>query len=295
MKKVLPRTLQPYLKTGLSAYLLLMTVTLSFLGILLGLIYYHESLILKKTAISLLPQLQSGYLKVFAALVFASGLIAWWLVLTGESRRVAQEESNRQTGLLLREIELHRQTDAELQQARQIAEQANQAKSRYITGISHELRTPLNSILGYAQLLENDKNIPENRQQSIKVIRRSGEHLLSLIDGTLDIARIEGGKLFFDMKPLNFPAFIKQIVSMFELQAHNKGLFFQYQSIGDLPLTVRADQKRLTQILVNILGNAIKFTKTGGISMRVQYAREMAQIEIEDTGPGIDPVEYENI
>ncbi|MEQ1600665.1 MAG: ATP-binding protein [Methylophilaceae bacterium] len=295
IKKVLPKSLQPYLKNGLSTYLLLMGVTLSFLGILLGLIYYHESLILKKTASSLLPLLQSGYLKVFAALVFASGLIAWWLVLTGESRRVAQEESNRQTGLLLREIELHRQTDAELQQARQLAEQANQAKSRYITGISHELRTPLNSILGYAQLLENDNSIPQNRQQSIKVIRRSGEHLLSLIDGTLDIARIEGGKLYFEMKPLKFPEFIKQIVSMFELQAHNKGLFFNYQAIGDLPATVRADQKRLTQILINILGNAVKFTKTGGITMRVQYAREMALIEIEDTGAGIQPSEQEKI
>ncbi|MEZ0318215.1 MAG: cytosine permease, partial [Methylophilaceae bacterium] len=110
LKRFLPQTLWPYLKSGLSTYLLLMGFTLSFLGVLLGLIYFHESLILEKTAASLLPQLRLGYLKVFAALVFASGLIAWWLVLTGESRRVAQEESNRQTGLLLREIELHRQT-----------------------------------------------------------------------------------------------------------------------------------------------------------------------------------------
>jgi signal transduction histidine kinase len=107
-----------------------------------------------------------NYFKVFLALVFASGIVAWWLVLTTESRRVAQEESNRQTGLLLREIELHGQTDAELQLARYLAEQANNAKSRYITGISHELRTPLNSILGYAQLLDNDKNIPKNNQKT---------------------------------------------------------------------------------------------------------------------------------
>jgi signal transduction histidine kinase/DNA-binding NarL/FixJ family response regulator len=295
LKKLLPKPLWPYLKSGLSMYLLMMGFILLFIATLIGLIYYHEVLTTKDNAAILLPQLRAGYLKVFAALAFASGIIAWWLVLTGESRRVAQEESNRQTGLLLREIELHRQTDAELQLSRQIADQANNAKSRYITGISHELRTPLNSILGYAQLLDNDEKIPENRKQAIRVIRRSGEHLLSLIEGTLDIARIESGKLTFDIKPLKFPEFIQQIVSMFELQARNKGLDFKFELRGTLPKYVRADQKRLTQILINILGNAVKFTHKGGIVFRIQYAREIAQIEIEDTGPGIKQSETEKI
>ena len=176
-----------------------------------------------------------------------------------------------------------------------MAEQANNAKSRYITGISHELRTPLNSILGYAQLLDNDTTIPANRKHAIRVVRRSGEHLLSLIEGTLDIARIESGKLTFDMKPLRFSEFISQIVSMFELQARNKGLDFKYEVSGELPKVVRADQKRLTQILINILGNAVKFTKHGGIVFRIQYAREIAHIEIADTGPGIKRSEYEKI
>jgi CheY-like chemotaxis protein/nitrogen-specific signal transduction histidine kinase len=215
--------------------------------------------------------------------------------LTTESRRVAQEESNRQTGLLMREIALHKQTDAELQLARYLADQANQAKSRYITGISHELRTPLNSILGYAQLLDNDKTIPNNRKQAIRVIRRSGEHLLSLIEGTLDIARIESGKLTFENKLVNFPEFINQIVSMFELQARNKGLEFRFEIQGELPAVVKTDQKRLTQILINILGNALKFTKSGAIIFRVKYARELAHIEIEDTGPGIAESEYYKI
>lgn len=295
LKRLMPKSLWPYLSNGLSAYLLLMGVTLCFLGSLLGLVYYHESLILNQSASSLLPQLRSGYIKIFAALVFASGIIAWWLVLTSESRRVAQEESNRQTGLLQREIELHRQTDAALQQARQVADQANQAKSRYITGISHELRTPLNSILGYAQLLDNDASIPDSRQKAIRVIRRSGEHLLSLIEGTLDIARIEGGKLAFDMKPLWFPEYIRQIVSMFELQARNKGITFNYVVAGELPSVVKADQKRLSQILINILGNAVKFTQRGGVSFRLQYAREFALIEIEDSGPGIMAEEVDHI
>jgi signal transduction histidine kinase/CheY-like chemotaxis protein/purine-cytosine permease-like protein len=295
LRVITPQAFWPYLSNGLSAYLLLMAVILCFLASLLSLIYYHQSLTLALTAPDLLSHLRLAYLKVFAALVLVSGVIAWWLVLTSKSRLVAQEESNRQTGLLQREIELHRQTDAELQQARQIADQANQAKSRYITGISHELRTPLNSILGYAQLLDNDPSIPDSRQQAIRVIRRSGEHLLSLIEGTLDIARIEGGKLTFDIKPLRMPEYIRQIVSMFELQARNKGLNFVYTATGDLPSLVRADQKRLSQVLINILGNAVKFTETGGIIFRLKYAREFALIEVEDTGPGILASEMERI
>lgn len=294
-ERIMPKFLWPYLKGGIGHYLLLMLVALAFFAAVLGIIYYHETTVFMVQSPEVLSQLRSGYIKVFLALVFVSGIVAWWLVLTSESRRVAQEESNRQTGLLLREIELHKQTDAELQSARQVAEQANQAKSRYITGISHELRTPLNSILGYAQLLDSDQSFPEKRKPAIQVIRRSGEHLLSLIEGTLDIARIESGKLAFDIKPLQFREFIRQIVSMFELQAKNKGLAFHYLVTGELPKWVRADQKRLTQILVNILGNALKFTKEGHIAFRIQYAREIALIEIEDTGPGIKTAEFEKI
>jgi signal transduction histidine kinase len=100
-----------------------------------------------------------AFLKGYAALLLLSGLVVWWLVLTHKSRQVAQEESNRQTHLLMREIESHRRTDEQLQRAKQAAELANQAKSRYITAISHELRTPLNSILGYAQILDGDETI----------------------------------------------------------------------------------------------------------------------------------------
>src|SRR5205085_6043487 len=106
-----------------------------------------------------------------------------------------------QAHALRHEIESHRRTDEALQQAKRIAELANQAKSRYISSISHELRTPLNSIIGYAQLLGEDDSVPAHRRQAVDVIRRGGDHLLSLIEGTLDIARIEGGKLRLDCKP----------------------------------------------------------------------------------------------
>jgi signal transduction histidine kinase/CheY-like chemotaxis protein len=295
MKRLLPASMWPYMTSGLAHYLLLMMVTVLFLGTLLGLLYVHEQNVLGAAGAALLPALRVAYLKVFGGLLLASGIVAWWLVLTSKSRHVAQEESNRQTSLLMREIELHGRTDAALQKAKKAADHANQAKSRYIAGISHEIRTPLNSILGYAQLLDNDPTIPNHRQQAIRVIRGSGEHLLSLIEGTLDIARIEGGKFSFDMRELDFHEFIDQLVRMFEQQATGKGLTFRYEPAIALPHIVRADRKRLGQILINILGNAVKFTQRGTITLRVKHARDLATFEIEDTGAGILPDEIERI
>ncbi len=162
-------------------------------------------------------------------MILVSGIVAWWLVLTHKSRQVAQEESNRQTHLLMREIDSHKRTDEQLQRAKQVADQANQAKSRYITAISHELRTPLNSILGYAQILDGDPAIPTHRQQAIKVIRRSGDHLLSLIEGTLDIARIEGGKLTLETRAIDFIELVQQLVRMFELRPAQQASSFELQ------------------------------------------------------------------
>jgi len=275
MHWLLPKSAWPYLVSGLGYYMLLMTLTLLFLSGLLGLLYLHEAASLAQSGQEqLLAPLRLAFLKIFGALLLVSAIVAWWLVLNREGRRVAQEEA---------------------QQARKMADQANQAKSRYIAGISHEIRTPLNSILGYAQLLENDPAMPPHRQQAIRVIRGSGEHLLSLIEGTLDIARIEGGRLSVDLRPLEFPTFIAQLVQMFEQQAASKGLAFRYEVQGSLPAVVRADRKRLGQILINILGNAVKFTSQGSIVFRLRYQRDMAHFEVEDSGPGILEHELERI
>ncbi len=295
LRRVLPRPVWPYLDTGLGHYLLVMALVVPFLALLLGLLYFHELQALGAAGAALAPALRLAFLKAFAALVLVAGIVAWWLVLTHKSRQVAQEESNRQTHLLMQEIESHRRTDEQLQKAKRSAELANQAKSRYITAISHELRTPLNSILGYAQILDGDGSIPPHRRQAVHIIRKSGDHLLSLIERTLDIARIEGGKLTLEIRALAFPEFLRQIVDMFELQARNKRLEFLYQPEGALPAVVRADERRLRQILINILGNAVKFTARGRIALRVRYQREMAIFEIEDTGQGIAPAEVERI
>ncbi|MES2534127.1 MAG: ATP-binding protein, partial [Pseudomonadota bacterium] len=172
---------------------------------------------------------------------------------------------------------------------------ANQAKSRYISAISHELRTPLNSILGYAQLMGEDAAVPPHRQQAVAVIRRGGEHLLSLIEGTLDIAHIEAGKLTLHARPMHFADAMRELADMFELQAAEKGLAFHFEPTGDLPEAVRADEKRVRQILINLLGNAIKFTASGSVTLRLRYAREFAALEIEDTGPGMSAQEIDRI
>jgi signal transduction histidine kinase/CheY-like chemotaxis protein len=239
--------------------------------------------------------LRAGFLQVYAVLLLIAGTVAWWLVLAHKSREVAQEESNRQTHLLMQEIDSHRKTDEALQQARRVAEQANQAKSRYISTISHELRTPLNSILGYAQLLQEDADLPPHRAQAIRVIHRGGEHLLSLIEGTLDIARIESGKLALDVKPLAFANAMQEMASLFELQAAAKGLRFVFEPQGSLPAAVRADEKRLRQILINLLGNAVKFTRVGQVRLVVRHERQMAHFEVHDTGPGMSAAELDKV
>ncbi|RTL49820.1 MAG: response regulator [Rhodocyclaceae bacterium] len=295
LAQLLPKQVLPLLDTGLGHYLLLMSAVVPGLCLLLGLLYYQELISLRPDQQVLVPHLQQTFVKAFSALLLVSGIAGWWLVLTHKSRQVAQEESNRQTHLLMHEIESHRRTDEALQKAKHSADLANQAKSRYITAISHELRTPLNSILGYAQILDGDPSIPEHRRQAVGVIRKSGDHLLSLIEGTLDIARIEGGKLTLDVQPLAFADFVQQIVDMFALQARKKRLSFHYQPEGELPTVVRTDERRLRQILINILGNAVKFTEAGSVTLRLRYQREMATFEIADTGPGIAAEDVERI
>jgi signal transduction histidine kinase/DNA-binding NarL/FixJ family response regulator len=302
LRWLLPQRTWRYLDTGLGHFLLLMLIIVPLLATVFGLLYHQELRSLAEAVVAFdgtqpgpeLP-LRSGFMKAYMALIVIAGLVAWWLVLAHKSRQVAQEESNRQTHLLIREIESHRQTDEALQQAKRVADQANQAKSRYISAISHELRTPLNSILGYAQLMGEDASIPPHRKQAVQVIRRGGEHLLSLIEGTLDIARIESGKLTLDLKPMHFADCVHEIASMFELQAAGKGLTFRFDAEGNIPEVVRADEKRVRQILINLLGNAIKFTSAGQVTFRLRYAREMANIEIEDTGPGLSAQELERI
>lgn len=295
LQRFLPAYLPFQFPARIGKYLAVFTLMALLLASILALVYYQESMVMSEASVALKADLAVAFLKLFAVLMLVAAVGSWWIVLANETRHVAQEESNRQTHLLMREIEAHRVTDAKLQKAKEAAESANLAKSRYVTGMSHELRTPLNSILGYAQILQKDASIPENRRDAIAVIRRSGEHLVSLIDGLLDIARIEAGKLRLDHGELRLGEFLDQIVKMFRPQAAEKGIEFRFERIGRMPEVVHADERRLRQILINLLGNAVKFTDSGRVTLRASYLREMARFEIEDTGIGISEANLQRI
>jgi signal transduction histidine kinase/CheY-like chemotaxis protein/purine-cytosine permease-like protein len=291
LRTLLPPSLARLVTLRVGQYVVVLVSAAVLLAALLASVYYQELVSANEAAAAL----RVAFLKLYGVLMVIVAAGAWWIVLGHESRLVAQEESSRQTQLLMREIDAHRETDAALQRAKEAADAANHAKSRYVTGISHELRTPLNSILGYAQLLSRDAAIPAHRRDAIGVMRRSGEHLLSLIDGLLDIARIEAGKLRLDSAELRLPEFLDDVVRMFRPQAEAKGLAFHFEAHGALPAVVHADAKRLRQILINLLGNAVKFTDAGTITLRVAYRLELAHIDVIDTGLGIAPEDIERI
>jgi signal transduction histidine kinase/CheY-like chemotaxis protein len=230
---------------------------------------------------------------VFLSLLVLSGVAAWLIVLAHESRRTAEGESARHTSMLMEEIEAHQRTDAALQKAKEVAEAANVAKTRYIVGMSHEIRSPLNSIFGYAQLLE--RGIAGPSDNAIRVIRRSAEHMSDLVDGLLDISKIENGLLRLNRDRVQLVEFLEQIVDMFRLQAGAKGIEFHYQRPQHLPPYVYTDQKRLRQILINLLSNAVKYTERGHASLSVKYRSQVAEFEIADTGLGIAPDDLERV
>lgn len=280
-----------YINARLVNFIILLLFVAGVTGILLSLIYSNS--------LTANPEvnefLASTLWKVFFILMIVAGVISWLFVLAHESRVVAEEESQRQNNLLVDEIEAHKKTDRALQDAKEHAEAANNAKSRYLTGISHELRTPLNAIFGYAQLLEHNPAIPFHNQHQIKVIKRSSEHLMDLIEGLLDISKIEAGRLEIQKDVFQLRSMMDQLVDMFYLQAQEKGLKFSYIQLTPLPDSVQGDEKRVRQILINLLSNAVKFTEKGNVQLSIRYRNQVAEIRIEDTGVGIPENELERI
>lgn len=239
--------------------------------------------------------LRQALVTLFIVLFIISGVIAWLFLLAHESRVTAQKESNRQTAKLTDEIDAHEQTDRELQQAKEQAERANEAKSRYLTGISHELRTPLQSILGYAQLLADTPDLPPRQARGLRIIHRSGQYLTDLIEGLLDISKIEAGRLDLFRNQVCLPELVEQLVEMFRIQAEQKSLTLNFRVTGHLPQQVMVDQKRLRQILINLLSNAVKYTDRGQVDFEISYRNQVAEFTVRDTGPGIDAANLERI
>lgn len=225
-----------------------------------------------------------------------------------------QKVVERTAKLAKTEAEL-RQSEAAMQEAKEAAERANRAKSQFLANMSHELRTPLNAILGFTQLLIRDSSLTQEQRESIEIINRSGEHLLELINDVLQMSKIEVGKVTLDQQSFDLYRLLDSLEAMFQLPAQKKGLQLIFDYAPGLPRYVQTDENKLRQVLINLLGNAIKFTASGSVILQVSRNLKVEgshklQVEkfniesytppsnlqpvtlyftVEDTGPGIAP------
>ncbi|MES9858987.1 MAG: histidine kinase dimerization/phospho-acceptor domain-containing protein [Sedimenticola sp.] len=221
-----------------------------------------------------------------------------------EVKTPLQDEADENTiGLcgISTDITTRKEMEEQLGEAKRLAESANQAKSMFLANMSHELRTPLNAILGFSQLMEQDKQLDEDQSETVQIINRSGHHLLQLINDILDMSKIEAGKTQLAIENISLEQMLVEVVDMMHLRAEQKGLQLLLDKPEDFPRYVKADGPKLRQILINLLGNAIKFTDTGGVDLRLnaQLKEDGESIilsgEMQDTGRGIDKADLERI
>ncbi|HEX5394220.1 MAG TPA: PAS domain S-box protein [Rhodocyclaceae bacterium] len=187
---------------------------------------------------------------------------------------------------------------AQLVDAQKRADAANKAKSVFLANMSHELRTPLNAILGFSGLLRRDSEMTERQRKNLDIINRSGEHLLTLINDVLEITKIEAGRLQLEITAFDLGSLVRDVVDMMQVRAQEKGLSLMLDQSSEFPRYIMGDEARLRQILVNLIGNAVKFTEEGGVVVRLgvrENSHRHLLIDVEDTGPGISPEDQQRV
>ncbi len=243
-----------------------------------------------------------------------TALCAFFYILIGRVERDLAERTEKLAeakSALERSNEILEQRVAErtteLSEAKLVADKANQAKSDFLANMSHELRTPLNGILGYAQILGRSKALPDKERHGVNIIHQCGSHLLTLINDVLDISKIEARKLELAPQAIHLPSFLQSVVEICRIRAEQKGLEFTYAPGNNLPQAVYADEKRLRQVLINLLGNATKFTDTGSVTFKVEVLETTLRTDtadvsevnlhfaVTDTGMGIAPDQVNQI
>lgn len=222
----------------------------------------------------------------------------------GDQLGIALQQANYVKQIQQKSSELFQATQAEweMRQAKEAADAANMAKSEFLAKMSHELRTPLNAILGFTQIMQQDSHLEPQQSEYLSIIGRSGEHLLTLINDILEMSKIEAGRISLKENDFNLNHFLASLKEMFLLKAINKGLNLIFDTANDLPATINTDEIKLRQVLINLLGNAIKFTTVGQITLKVYWYQSKSHLSlpllyfaVEDTGPGILPEEAEKL